>query len=100
MFRLIINKDGFREINMTYVKPEVEVMEFEIDSFIYCSGDAAIGSFTCGSYPRGGSCDNITWTTTGYKCGSFSSGNCQNVTSPSGSTGDGCPAWKLTCSKF
>ena len=37
---------------------------------------------------------------TGYTCGSYTNGNCQTVTSPSGSTGDGCHAWKLTCSKF
>ena len=85
---------------MTYIKPEAEVMEFDMDSFIYCSGDNPIGSFTCGSYTQGGSCNNIAWSSTGYKCGSFSNGNCQNVTSPPGSMGDGCAAWKLTCSKF
>ena len=78
---------------MTYVKPEAEVMEFDMDSFIYCSGDNPIGSFTCGSYTRGVSCNNIAWSSTGYKCG-------QNVTSPPGSMGDGCAAWKLTCSMF
>lgn len=85
---------------MTYEKPEAEVMEFDMDSFIYCSGDNPIGSFTCGSYTQGVSCNNIAWSSTGYRCGSFSNGNCQNVTSPPGSMGDGCAAWRLTCSKF
>ena len=85
---------------MTYEKPTVEVVVFDSKSFMATSGDTPLGSFTCGSYTQGGSCSNITWTSTGYSCGSYSNGNCQNVTSPSGSMGDGCGAWKLTCSKF
>ena len=85
---------------MKYEKPEVEVVKFEEGSFIATSGDTPLGSFTCGYYTQGGSCSNITWSSTGYSCGSYSNGNCQNVSSPSGSMGDGCNAWKLTCSKF
>ena len=85
---------------MTYEKPQAEVMQFDFDSFIACSGDTPIGSFTCGQYTQGGTCSNISWTSTGYSCGSFSDGNCQNVYSPSGSMGDGCNAWKLRCYNF
>ena len=85
---------------MTYEKPQAEVMEFDFDAFIRCSGDTPIGSFTCGQYSQGGSCSNISWSSSGYSCGSYTNGNCQSVSSPPGSTGDGCNAWKLTCSKF
>ena len=85
---------------MTYEKPKAEVITFDFNSFIVCSGDNPLGSFTCGSYTQGGSCSNISWSTTGYSCGSYTNGNCQSVYSPPGSMGDGCNAWKLTCSKF
>ena len=85
---------------MKYEKPEAQVVEFDFDAFIRCSGDVPLGSFTCGHYTQGGSCSNISWSSTGYTCGSYTNGNCTNVTSPAGSMGDGCRAWKLTCSKF
>lgn len=85
---------------MTYEKPKAEVIKFDFNSFIVCSGDTPLGSFTCGSYTQGASCNKITWSSTGYTCGSYTNGNCQSVTSPTGSMGDGCHAWKLTCSKF
>lgn len=85
---------------MTYEKPQAEVMKFDFDSFIACSGDVPLGNFTCGYYTQGVSCNSIAWPTTGYTCKTYSNGNCQSVYSPSGSMGDGCYAWKLTCSKF
>lgn len=83
-----------------YKKPEVEVIKIDPESFIATSGDTPLGSFTCGQYTQGGSCSSITWSSTGYSCGSYSNGSCQSVYSPTGSMGDGCAAWKLTCSKF
>ena len=84
---------------MVYEKPKVEIINFNADSFIATSGDAPIGHFTCGYYSAGGSCSSISWQT-GYSCGVYSNGHCESVFSPPGSTGDGCNAWKLTCSKF
>ena len=85
---------------MTYQKPQVEVIRFEYGSFIATSGDTPIGNFTCGLYTIGGSCNSITWGS-GYSCTTYTGGgNCGGVSSPPGSTGDGCNAWKLTCSKF
>ena len=83
-----------------YEKPVFEKVNFDPFSFIATSGDTPLGNFTCGQYTQGGSCSNISWIASGYSCGSYTDGNCQNVTSPSGSMGDGCYAWKLTCSKF
>lgn len=85
---------------MTYEKPKAEVITFDFNSFIVCSGDTPLGSFTCDSYTIGGSCSNISWYSTGYSCGYYTNGNCKSVYSPSGSMGDGCNAWKLTCSLF
>ena len=85
---------------MKYEKAQAEVILFEPDDFIVTSGDTPLGSFSCGQYSQGGSCSNIRWSSTGYSCGSYTNGNCQSVYSPSGSMGDGCNAWKLTCSKF
>ena len=85
---------------MKYEKPQAEIIKFDFDAFIRCSGDTPIGKFTCGSYTQGASCSSVTWPGTGYSCGSFSSGNCQSVYAPPGSDGDGCHAWKLTCSNF
>ena len=85
---------------MKYEKAQAEVILFEPDDFIVTSGDTPLGSFSCGQYSQGGSCSNIRWSSTGYSCGSYTNGNCQSVSSPPGSTGDGCNAWKLTCSKF
>ena len=87
---------------MKYTKPEIEVITMNAETFMSNSGggDVPLGSFTCGQYTQGGSCQSITWSTTGYTCGSYTNGNCQSVYSPSGSMGDGCNAWKLTCSKF
>ena len=62
---------------MTYEKPKAEVITFDFNSFIVCSGDTPLGSFTCGTYTQGGSCSNISWSTTGYTCGSYTNGNCQ-----------------------
>lgn len=88
---------------MTYEKPKAEVFEFNVEGFMTASGlaphDAPVGNFQCGTYAAGGSCLSISWGS-GYSCGSFTNGNCQSVFSPPGSTGDGCNAWKLTCSKF
>ncbi len=85
---------------MKYEKAQVEVIRFDHETFMRGSGDVPLGSFTCGSYTQGGSCTNIAWSSTGYKCGSYTNGNCSSVYSPAGSMGDGCYAWKLTCSKF
>lgn len=89
---------------MRYEKPQIEVVQFDYDAFIRCSNDGPhddpIGSFTCGTYSHGGTCVNISWYSSGYTCGSYTNGNCSAVTSPPGSMGDGCPAWRLTCSKF
>ncbi len=91
---------------MKYEKPSVEVIQFNTEAFMTGSTnpsgphDEPLGSFTCGTYSQGGSCTNISWSSTGYSCGSYTYGNCQNVTSPPGSMGDRCYAWKLTCSKF
>ena len=85
---------------MTYQKPQAEVIRFEYGSFIATSGDTPIGNFTCGLYTIGGSCNSISWNASGYTCSVYSNGNCGGVSSPPGSTGDGCHAWKLTCSKF
>ncbi|MBR4503065.1 MAG: hypothetical protein IKP22_14465 [Clostridia bacterium] len=85
---------------MKYEKAAAEVIPFDSEDFIVTSGDTPLGSFTCGYYTQGGSCTNIKWSSTGYSCGSYTNGNCQNISSPSGSMGDGCYAWKLTCSKF
>ncbi len=86
---------------MKYQKPEIEVLHVNAETFMASSPhDTPLGSFTCGTYNQGGTCQNISWYSSGYSCGSYTNGNCQNVSSPSGSTGDGCNAWKLTCSKF
>ena len=88
---------------MKYEKPEIEVIKVNAETFMSSSGDhgdTPLGSFNCGYYTQGGSCSSISWSSTGYSCGSFTNGNCQQVYSPPGSMGDGCGAWKLTCSKF
>ena len=85
---------------MKYEKAQVEVIRFDHETFMRGSGDVPLGNFSCGSYTQGGSCTNISWNATGYQCGSYTNGNCSSVYSPAGSMGDGCYAWKLTCSKF
>ena len=89
-------------MKMKYEKPQAETYQVNTDGFMTASssGDKPIGSFTCSGYKQGQTCGSITWTTTGYSCGNYSNGQCPSVNSPSGSMGDGCNAWKLTCSKF
>ena len=84
---------------MKYEKATAEVIRFDFNDFVTTSGDTPIGSFTCGRYSQGGSCNNISWQS-GYTCGSYSQKNCQNVTVPKGSVADGCTIWSLSCSKF
>ena len=85
---------------MKYEKAKVNVVTFDFTEFMTESPhDEPLGSFTCGTYKAGESCNNISWQS-GYSCGVYTNGHCQGVESPAGSTGDGCYAWKLTCSKF
>ena len=87
---------------MKYEKPTVEVVEFGIFGFMTMSGgdDTPLGNYTCSGYKQGESCGQISWPGTGFTCTNFSSGNCGVVYAPPGSIGDGCNAWKLTCSIF
>ena len=85
---------------MKYERPQAEVEIFSCVTFMTQSyHDQPLGQFTCGEYQQRNHCNNIVWGS-GYACGVYSNGNCQSVYSPPGSTGDGCNAWKLTCSKF
>ena len=86
-------------MNMKYQKANVEVVKFELETFMESSNDTPLGNFTCKHYKQGESCSNVTWGS-GYSCGVYTPGNCQQVYAPPGTTGDGCYTWKLTCSKF
>ena len=86
---------------MKYQKANVEVVKFELETFMESSNDIPIGSFTCGKYKKGQYCANVYWPGTGYSCGYYTPpSNCDNVSGKSGSMGDGCNAWNLTCDQF
>ena len=84
---------------MKYQKANVEVVKFELETFMESSNDIPEGRFTCGKYKKGQFCANVSWES-GYSCGYYTPGNCTDVSVPSGSVGDGCGLWSLTCSKF
>ncbi len=88
---------------MKYEKATAEIVKFDFEAFMTSStgsGDTPLGNFSCGYYKQGETCNNISWIVTGFFCGVYSNRNCQTVSAPPGSVGDGCYAWKLACSKF